>query len=182
MKCVAGYRSGRLLAESRVPSKNKRSRWLCSCECGNKKEVDAKHLISKAIRSCGCLLKEVARSRFLEREPIDALKRQMYLTYISSAKVRGIPMDITEDQFHEIASGDCDYCGSPPSEFKSRLRVEHAPYLANGIDRVDSSVGYVIGNVVPCCKNCNIAKNAMSREVFIKMCEMVTRHCAGKVS
>lgn len=182
MKISAGYRSGRLVAEVRVPNKNKRARWQCLCDCGNRKDVAAKHLITNDIRSCGCLLKEVARNRFLEREPIDALKRQMYLTYKSSARNRNLEMDLTEEQFHEIASGDCDYCGAPPSEFRSRLRAEHAPYMANGIDRVDSSVGYVISNVVSCCKNCNIAKNVMSRDAFIEMCKMVTRHCAGKVS
>lgn len=30
----------------------------------------------------------------------------------------------------------------------------------NGLDRVDSNLGYVAGNVVPCCRWCNQAKSS----------------------
>lgn len=60
---------------------------------------------------------------------------------------------ITESQFKEIASQNCYYCG-----------VEGP----NGIDRIDSSRGYVEGNCVPCCKHCNYAKGNLSIGDFEK--------------
>lgn len=36
----------------------------------------------------------------------------------------------------------------------------------NGIDRVDSSIGYTIQNSVPCCKICNYAKHNLTLEEF----------------
>lgn len=30
-------------------------KWLCKCDCGNKKEIRATHLLSGATKSCGCL-------------------------------------------------------------------------------------------------------------------------------
>lgn len=38
--------------------KNDKIFWLCQCDCGNKKIVDGRHLLSKHTRSCGCLQKE----------------------------------------------------------------------------------------------------------------------------
>lgn len=36
----------------------------------------------------------------------------------------------------------------------------------NGIDRVDSNIGYTKDNSVPCCKYCNFAKHTMSEDDF----------------
>ncbi len=43
----------------------------------------------------------------------------------------------------------------------------------NGVDRVDSSRGYVKDNVVSCCKHCNLAKRDRTAEDFIKHCRKV---------
>jgi hypothetical protein len=36
----------------------------------------------------------------------------------------------------------------------------------NGIDRIDSTRGYLVGNVVACCKYCNTSKNTMTQKDF----------------
>ena len=40
-------------------SRDKKAKWLCECECGNKKIVSQNNLLSNNTRSCGCLFKEV---------------------------------------------------------------------------------------------------------------------------
>lgn len=52
---LTGQRFGRLIVIERVKSKNPNARWLCKCDCGNHKEVDAHALKSGNIKSCGCL-------------------------------------------------------------------------------------------------------------------------------
>ena len=47
----------------------------------------------------------------------------------------------------------CHYCGSEKS---------------NGIDRIDSSLGYLPDNVLPCCKICNYMKNNHSYKFFVE--------------
>jgi len=50
---------GKLTVKDRVENnKNGSARWLCECECTNKKVVLARHLKSGKIQSCGCLQKE----------------------------------------------------------------------------------------------------------------------------
>ena len=37
-------------------------------------------------------------------------------------------------------------------------------YLYNGIDRIDNKLGYIKGNMTPCCKICNHAKHDLTFE------------------
>jgi len=48
---LTGQRFGRLVALKYLG----KSRWLCKCDCGNKKPVYARELRSGDTRSCGCL-------------------------------------------------------------------------------------------------------------------------------
>lgn len=61
---IIGQRFGRLTVIKRVedhvmPSGERRSRWLCKCDCGNEITVIGKALTKKnGTKSCGCLAKE----------------------------------------------------------------------------------------------------------------------------
>lgn len=46
-------------------------------------------------------------------------------------------------------------------------------YIYNGIDRVNSDLGYSVKNCVTCCKDCNTAKMNMSIKDFLSMIERI---------
>ena len=50
-----GHKFGRLTVLSRAHSQVGAVRWICGCECGNRKVVQSDNLQSGAIKSCGCL-------------------------------------------------------------------------------------------------------------------------------
>lgn len=52
---LSGKKFGKLTAISRAENRNKKTYWLCQCDCGNYKEVQTSHLQSGLIQSCGCL-------------------------------------------------------------------------------------------------------------------------------
>lgn len=59
--------------------------------------------------------------------------------------------------------------------------------LANGvvhtncsIDRVDSKLGYVVGNVQLVCRAANIAKNSLTQDEFVSLCAAVLEVSNGK--
>lgn len=54
---LTGQRFSRLVALQRAASRNG-ARWLCECDCGNKKIVAAGNLRCGGTQSCGCFLKE----------------------------------------------------------------------------------------------------------------------------
>ena len=59
---LTGQRFGRLTVLHRDKPKNKRTIWLCKCDCGNEVAVEAYNLKTSHTQSCGCLQKEATSS------------------------------------------------------------------------------------------------------------------------
>jgi hypothetical protein len=81
------------------------------------------------------------------------------------AEERGIAFQLTEAQFHRISVNDCEYCGRSP------------PKKRHGIDRVDSTKGYIWrrngGDCVAACGDCNIAKGTSTADAFVDRCKLI---------
>lgn len=60
---------------------------------------------------------------------------------------RGLEWDLSEAEWAAIRKLDCHYCSFP---------IETA---TGGLDRINSSKGYTADNVLPACKECNVARN-----------------------
>lgn len=81
--------------------------------------------------------------------------------------------ELSLDDFSKLIHSKCFYCGEEPSSDniwnKSGKRTtQDEEFLSNGIDRIDSSIGYTKDNCVPCCKICNRMKSDLSLEDFRK--------------
>jgi hypothetical protein len=93
--------------------------------------------------------------------------------YTSNAKQHDREFSLTDDEFIKLIQGDCFYCGSAPNDdvrVRSRGTVcvrEDEIFKLSGIDRVDSAVGYTVGNCVTACTACNLAKGSRSASEFI---------------
>lgn len=101
---------------------------------------------------------------------------QLYRRYEEQAKKRGIEFNLSKEKFHYMTQMDCHYCGMGPSNFYQKTRITSGGYKYNGLDRVDSKIGYLPSNVVPCCKRCNHAKNDMSETEFKEWLEKIYAH------
>jgi hypothetical protein len=64
VKNLTGQKFGRLLVIKYIKTINKRSYWLCKCDCGNEKEVIGNYLSSGRTKSCGCYQHESIVKRF----------------------------------------------------------------------------------------------------------------------
>ena len=70
---IKGAKYGKLTVVHFVGlNRHNQAQWLCRCECGNHCIVGAHNLRTKNTMSCGCLHKEAAKRRGLERrkEPV----------------------------------------------------------------------------------------------------------------
>lgn len=90
----------------------------------------------------------------------------------SNARNRGIKFDLSFDDIKTIADSNCFYCGNEPEPRK--LKDEY--FYCNGIDRLDSSIGYILENCVSSCKQCNLAKLDYSMDDFLKWIDRVYHH------
>lgn len=143
------------------------AQWWCRCDCGVEKVVRGGNLQSGGSLSCGCLSREravvVAKLNFAERIALNTLPvgrasaLSIYRAYIKGAKIRNLSFELSLDSFLKLTSSECAYCGAKPCRVSIRKRT-NGPWIYNGIDRVDNTLGYIPGNMVPCCYRCNSAK------------------------
>ena len=92
--------------------------------------------------------------------------RHLYRSYSRHAESRGLAFELALEQVSTILQLPCEYCAQGPSNIYRRNGRCPWQVAYSGIDRIDNKRGYVLGNVVPCCAACNIAKNDMSLEQF----------------
>lgn len=136
-------------------------------------------------RSCGCgeranriaNMRKAADGR--KKAPGESNFNTLFSSYKDSAISRGYEFRLTKDQFREITSMNCDYCGKIPRQyFKSHK--SNGAYICNGIDRVDNGIGYIYENCVPCCEDCNRGKMKKTKEEFLAWVDRIYKHQHGE--
>lgn len=65
-----------------------------------------------------------------------------YRQHKATARYRGLEHALTLEEYDSLLAGACVYCGGP----------------GGGIDRLDSSLGYLFDNCASACKRCNARK------------------------
>ena len=93
-----------------------------------------------------------------------AVQKNIYWLYNNGAKRRNIKFDIELGEFILLINMDCEICGSPP--MNKRIYKSYKPLLYNGIDRINNDLGYVSGNIRPCCFKCNRMKSKLTDREF----------------
>lgn len=103
-------------------------------------------------------IRKYDRGRYLIRKAMGQSYEGKYQTLkLRHGKRWDVPV-MTLEEFKEVASMSCTYCGLDANK---------------GIDRVDNAQGYTKENSVSCCKTCNYMKNKLSLEDFKKQIERV---------
>lgn len=160
---ITGEQFGRftVLYESKKRNKGRNVYWVCSCVCGNKKDIEGYSLRSGNTKSCGCLHRDMLRLKYGE-----ATFNKLYDSYIRSAEKRKIKFSLTKEEFEKLTRLNCYYCGSVPSQIAMNNR-SYGNYIYNGVDRKNNNLGYSVNNCVSCCKMCNYMKHNHKLDVFL---------------
>ena len=155
---------------------------LCRCDCGVERKVDLRALKRGSAKSCGCYRKEVAINNVLPYRPKPnphPWEWRLFEHFKRGCKSRKISCEISLDDFKEFLIQDCYYCGESPSnvyKYETRDNEGRKLFIPNkyqGIDRVDSKIGYVKENCVPCCISCNHAKMHREQRNFIQWVDKI---------
>lgn len=135
-------------------SNHKIAMWLCEDNIGLKKKMTTAQLIAG---------KNIHVNRVYTRE-IAALIG-IYNKYKNHCQKVNREFNVDKKLFLELIQENCYYCGSSPMNTAwDKGRTFSVKY--NGLDRVDSSKGYIKENVVTCCSNCNFAKQDFELSEF----------------
>jgi hypothetical protein len=163
-RCIdlAGSRiaNGEVEVLRKVPNPNSNTStqafWECLCSCGNVFTTAGQ--AARRLKT-GCRRCFAARSRIM-----GAALSFLFSQYRNEARQADRAFELTLEEFRKLVSSNCAYCGLQPQQV---IKTAHDVLLYNGIDRIDSRKGYVIGNCNPCCKICNYAKHNKSKEEFL---------------
>ena len=175
-KDLAEKRFGRLVA---IEISHRASRciyWLCKCDCGNEVRVRSRNLLRGDTHSCGCLKIDMWRELHLVPDKSVIKLNCIIRQYKRGAKTRNLEFSLTRDEVANLIFSNCFYCNTPPSNLCNTNIKRGETLIYNGIDRVDSGIGYITENVVSCCKRCNTAKMASSTDEFLSWIRKVYDH------
>jgi len=154
----------------------------CRCVCGTTRDVLVQNLKKQTSTNCGC--NKPSRMRTLVERNINKTKRvrlgfsglrKVFNLYKIGARRRSYSWELSLEEFEQLTSSNCHYCKSPPDKIsKCRSKratpegIERSSYRYNGVDRVDSAIGYIKTNVVSCCWACNKMKSTLSLDKFLE--------------
>jgi len=145
--------------------------WKCRCDCGGSIKVATTNLLKGAVKCCGCGL----------------TKRGKYIGYVSGrmwcqikrcAMVRELKFDITQDYINQLFIQQNFRCALTGEEIclpENTKQWREGRYNAS-LDRIDSSIGYVVGNVQWVTKKANLMKMQLSQDEFVSICHKVSNY------
>lgn len=127
----------------------------CCSRCGKVKEIDnfSLHSANRSgfkswCKACCAYAQKARRKKSPRKEgAYNATPDGRYRHYTYGATRRGIKFELTLEQFKRFWQQPCAYCA--------------APIATIGLDRKNSSKGYNVRNIVPCCFQCNRLKSDM---------------------
>lgn len=99
--------------------------------------------------------------------------RNRYNAYKGEAKQRNINFNLSLEEFDDITSNACVYCGQYNGNYFDK-------YFC-GIDRIDSSKGYVVSNCVACCTTCNSMKSNLSVKDWMSHMRRILEYSSNKI-
>jgi len=187
-KNLLGNVYGRLTVTkySRLDNSQK-AMWMCLCQCGNLKEVRSSDLISNKIKSCGCLLSETSRENVkishkkypksynykgigdLTGSYIRRIKHHALIKHREYNLTKEYMWDLFLRQNKKCALTGLDIWFGISTKEKTHGKKEQTASL----DRIDSSKGYVEGNVQWVHKDINNIKQDYSVEELVKYCKLI---------
>jgi len=168
--------TGKIFGELQVigpseSSRNGASKWHCRCSCGNETTVYSSHLLRGNTTSCGHIMRRSGARNF---KGVGDMPKS-YFSSVQRGAMGGkgrkpISFDITMEYIWEIFVEQRGFCAlsNLPIDFKSKTA---------SLDRVDSSLGYVEGNLQWLHKDINMMKRHYSTEYFKYLCKLIADGC-----
>lgn len=172
---LKGKKFGKLEVKEFAGSKNKYRYWLCECECGIIKEIRRDHLTKGYTKSCGCSWR-LSRKNHNNWQGYEDISLDFFNTIKRGATIRNIEFNITIEYLWDLLIQQNKKCKLSGLHLEfSEIRKDKSNQTAS-IDRIDSKIGYIEGNVQWVHKQINIMKNKISDEKFIWFCEQVYKN------
>ncbi len=184
---LTGNKFGMLFLVKRLDRESATRRhyiYECLCDCGKTKNISINSIKQGLARSCGCSLKRKGKSH-PNWSGTENVSSSYYQSIIFGAKIRKIEFDLTIEYINELLVKQgfrCAVSGLEIKEEKYTTRKNKNPKVENtaSLDRIDSSKGYVEGNVQWVHKDINRMKWKHKQDYFIELCNQISQYVKQK--
>ena len=174
---LTGQKFGKLTVEKLIGKNGRNIIWECRCECGNIVKVDRGNLRNGHTKSCGCLKhRECSESKTWQGYKEISLRTWSDIKNKAASRKdpqkREFSITIEEAwQKFEDQNRKCALSGLTLS-----LKATKGFYSEKtaSLDRIDSTKGYISGNIQWIHKTLNAMKRDYSDECFIEFCKLVS--------
>lgn len=164
---LTNKRFGKLEVIEFVECKQYKNFWKCKCDCGNTVITDSYHILYRN-KGCGCTL----------WQGYGEISRVFYTSKKGDAKERGIEFNVDIEYLWNLFINQNRRCALSGVElyFKNYGYKKYNEEQTASIDRIDSQIGYIEGNVQWVHKQINFMKQVLSQQEFVKWCNLVANH------
>lgn len=149
---------------------------LCDCKCGKVKEVRFDSLKSGRYISCGCHKRScegMLKNKNHSFKGYGELNKTIFDQYKRSAERRDIEFNITIEYIWNLYESQNRLCTI--TKLPLFFGRSNYPNETNAsLDRIDSSKGYVEGNLQWVLKDINIMKGVKDMKAFLILCNIIT--------
>jgi hypothetical protein len=181
---ILGKKFGKLLPIEKISVRE----YLCVCDCGISKVCKKDRLLDGRNTSCGCSMnksgdKNGAWTGYKE------ISGNQWCSLKMGAKNRNLDFEITIEEAWDLYVMQNKKCAITGLDIKMakfgrnkrviKLEDFNGPYLAS-LDRIDSSKGYVTGNVQWIVREINRMKLDIEEDLLFKLCELITQKQKNK--
>ena len=162
-------------------TRNHHYRYTCICECGKTVNVLLTHLRQGNIKSCGCAVPK--KSERKQWTGVGDISGAFWYDHIirsanGSKGRREIEVTITKEYAWDLFLKQESKCALSGLKLSFPSKNKDKSWTAS-LDRIDSSKGYVEGNVQWVHKDVNIMKNKFDHNYFIEVCKLISNHAGG---
>lgn len=168
---------GKLSPSKSIIEKEGRVLWLCDCECGNQQKIRHTWLINGKAKMCGNC--KATGSNSFAWKGVGQLSGTHWKNIKNGAKrnSRLLSFNISQEyawDLYQKQNGQCALSGIK-IPFPSKVEDRNNPSM----DRIDSSQGYIEGNVQWVHKDVNRMKWDLSENRFVELCGLIFQHKEG---
>lgn len=148
--------------------------WWCQCECGNRTSVRAYHLTKGITKSCGGLVHRTGTSHY-HWSGHGEISGTFFGFLKKGAKYRSIPFKLSKEYIWELYVKQKQRCAL--SNIKLTFDSQRTKNDGTAsLDRIDSSKGYIEGNVQWVHKDVNFMKGELVQKNFINWCKLISKN------
>lgn len=171
---MIGTRFGSVVVLNADKSK-RRSYFICKCDCGMTKSIYGYHLKRGKIKSCGCKGAKAVGKNNPTYNGYEDISGVYWSKIKEGAKHRGLAFKLTKKYAWDLFIEQNRRCAlsGVVLKFNSSFHVRDG---TASLDRIDSSKGYVVGNVQWVHKIVNKLKSNLSDEIVIEWSKIIANY------